>query len=53
MTGHASFILDRILVEDMDEFIHESISVKKHIPCKYHKEMSCQSVVVRKNIEGG
>ena len=39
---------DRILVTDMKEFAHESKFVKKHIPCKYHKEMSCQSEVVRR-----
>ena len=38
---------DRILVTDMKEFVHESKFVKKHIPCKYHKEMLCQSEVVR------
>lgn len=39
---------DRMLVTDMKEFEHESKFVKKHIPCKHQKEMSCQSVVVRK-----
>lgn len=39
----------RCITEFMDDFHHERKQIKRHIPCKFAKEMSTRSVVVNNN----